>query len=148
MWFGKSEQQRREWAHLERMKCLERGLPLPDADLAWVAVLKQRGEQLTGIMIVGTLGLTGGPVATTAILLSLGRGLPAFLQVLLLVLVWSACAGTLLFLLRHGLAALMSLRREVLAPTARPSLTAEHFTRGPREEAVRGEPSQAIQTAL
>ncbi len=38
MWFGKNAKQL-EWEHVERMKCLERGLPLPDAELAWTKVV-------------------------------------------------------------------------------------------------------------
>ena len=60
MWWNELKIKQLELAHLERLKCLERGQPLPDTELAWVATVRERGQQLTAIMIVGTIFLMGG----------------------------------------------------------------------------------------
>lgn len=110
MWFLKNAKQL-EYEHLERMKCMEQGLPLPDAELAWTKVIEQRGQQLTGVLIVGTIVLTGGPVGLTAIILALGQQLPAIGLIPLLALAWCASAFVLLCLTRHAMAGLLHLKR-------------------------------------
>ena len=55
MWWNELKIKQLELAHLERLKCLERGQPLPDTELAWAATVRERGQQLTAIMIVGTI---------------------------------------------------------------------------------------------
>jgi hypothetical protein len=110
MWFLKNAKQL-EYEHLERMKCMEQGLPLPDAELAWTKVIEQRGQQLTGVLIVGTIVLTGGPVGVTAVILSLGQHLPAMGLIPLLALVWCASAFVLLCLTRHAMAGLLHMKR-------------------------------------
>src|SRR2546430_30124 len=60
MWFGKSEVEM-GYTHQERMKCLEMGFPLPDAELAWVQAVQLRGGQGTAGRDGGAVGLGGGP---------------------------------------------------------------------------------------
>jgi hypothetical protein len=111
MWFGKSDKEM-EMAHQERMKCLEVGFPLPDADLAWVKVVELRGSQVTAVLIVGTVALVCGPVGTSAIILALGRDLLAgWLAPVLLFLVWAVCGYLLYTLFRQGMQALGQLKR-------------------------------------
>jgi hypothetical protein len=129
MWFGKSEKQR-EREHLERMKALEQGLPIPEIELAWYRIVKQRGEQLTGILIVGTVVLVGGSVGATALLLALGHHLPAVWLCLLLAVVWSATMSTLSFLLRHGFPGLMQMQRSMPPGTVRPGATPDTLVVG------------------
>jgi hypothetical protein len=144
MLFGKSVQQQ-EWEHLERMKCLEQGLPLPDADLEWIKVVEQRGQQLTGALIVGTICLTGAPVGLTAIILALGQQIPALGLILLLGIVWCSNAFVLLGLTRHAMAGLLHLKRppqtssaRQLPPDASGLKLAAHLeeTRHPGSEAI------------
>jgi hypothetical protein len=111
MFFGFHKLQQLEWQHLERMKCLEKGLPLPDAELARETVNEQRSNQLTLIMIVGTLCLTGAPVAATAIILAQGQTLPAVCVVVVLVAIWCACALVLGLLAQHVMGALTQIMR-------------------------------------
>jgi hypothetical protein len=145
MWFGKNAKQL-EYEHLERIKCLERGLPLPDAELAWNKVILLRNQQLTAVLIVGTLALMGAPVAVTAIILALGRDLPAGGLLLLLATIWCASAFVLLCLTRHVMAGLLYLKRTPPAATPRPS-EANGLKLTPREEVVRGGSSEGIQTS-
>jgi hypothetical protein len=130
-----SKEKQRERRHLERMKCLEQGVPLQDAELAWCRVVKQRGEQLTGILIVGALVLVGGPVAATAILMALGQQMEASYLVMLVGLVWLASSVTLFWLLRHGMTALMQLNRHLPGPsTASPSAASTAEVRNGRTD--------------
>ena len=92
MW-GQNKAKEQEARHQERLKCLEHGLPLPDAELAWAAVVYYRTCQLTAVLIVGSIVLIGGPVGVTAILLALGQQLPALGLILLLAIIWCACAS-------------------------------------------------------
>jgi hypothetical protein len=141
--FGKSVQQQ-EWEHLERMKCLEQGLPLPDADLEWIKVVEQRGQQLTGVLIVGTICLTGAPVGLTAIILALGQQIPALGLILLLAAVWCSSAFVLLALTRHAMAGLLQLKRppQTLARQVPPDAgglklaAREQETRHPKSESI------------
>jgi hypothetical protein len=146
MLFGKSVQQQ-EWEHLERMKCLEQGLPLPDADLEWIKVVEQRGQQLTGVQIVGTICLTGAPVGLTAIILALGQQIPALGLILLLGIVWCSSAFVLLGLIRHAMAGLLHLKRppQTLARQVPPDASGLKLV--PHEEDTRQPASQAIQAS-
>jgi hypothetical protein len=111
MWFGKTEKEI-DLAHQERMKCLEAGFPLPDADLAWVKVVELRGSQVTAILIVGTVSLVCGPVGTSAIILALGKELLAgWLTPAMLFLVWAVCGYLLYTLFRQGMQTLGQLKR-------------------------------------
>jgi hypothetical protein len=110
MWFGKSDKQL-EYEHQERMKCLESGFPLPDADLAWVEAVKLRGGQVTAVLIVGTIALACAPVGATAILLALVKDAPAWLIPATLVLMWSVCGYLLFTLFRSGMQTLAQVKR-------------------------------------
>jgi hypothetical protein len=147
MWLGKNEKQL-EWEHLERMTCMEQGLPLPDADLAWVKVVEQRGQQLTGVLIVGTICLTGAPVGLTAIILALGQQIPALGLILLLGIVWCSSAFVLLGLIRHAMAGLLHLKRPPQTIAARqvpPDAGALKLV--PHEQETRNPASEAIQAS-
>ncbi len=147
MLFGKSVQQQ-EWEHLERMKCLEQGLPLPDADLEWMKVVEQRGQQLTGVLIVGTIFLTGAPVGLTAIVLALGQQISEFGLILLLGIVWCSSAFVLLGLTRHAMAGLLHLKRPPQTMAARQaSPDASGLKLVPHLEETRHPASEAIQAS-
>jgi hypothetical protein len=147
MWFGKNEKQL-EWEHLERMKCLEQGLPLPDADLAWAKIVEQRGQQLTGVLIVGTIFLTGAPVGLTAIILALGRQMPALGLIALLAVVWCASAFVLLCLTRYAMAGLLHLKRSTQTAPPRPTSQEMNALKlVPHEEEARPVSSEAIKAS-
>jgi hypothetical protein len=147
MWFGKNAKQL-EWEHLERMKCLERGLPLPDAELAWTKVVEQRGQQLTAVLIVGTIALVGAPVGVTAIILALGRDLPPVGLLLVLAVIWCASAFVLLCLTRHVMTGLLHLKRPTPTALPRPpSSSSDELRLVPREQVMQGASSEGIQTS-
>jgi hypothetical protein len=110
MWFGKSDKQV-EYEHQERMKCLEMGFPLPDAELAWVQAVQLRGGQVTAVLIVGTIALACAPVGATAILLALVKDAPAWLIPAILVFMWGVCGYLLLTLFRSGMQILSQVKR-------------------------------------
>jgi hypothetical protein len=111
MWFGKSEKEL-ELVHQERMKCLEKGFPLPDAELAWVEAVRLRGSQVTAVFIVATVALVCGAVGSTAILLALGRDLfGTWLLFPLLLLVWCVSGSLLYTLFRQGMQSLGQIKR-------------------------------------
>ena len=149
MWWVQVKIKQMELTHQERLKCLEHGMPLPDAELAWVATVRERGQQLTAIMIVGTIFLTGAPVAGTAIMLSLGRELPTVGLLLLLAVVWCAPAFVLLCLARHTMAALAHLKR-AMSNTAPPGYNVP-ATNGlklmAQDDNARNATSEAIKTS-
>jgi hypothetical protein len=83
------ETQRRQMEHAERLKALERGFPLPDAELASALTERVRAGVAAGIGITVPAVAVGGAVAGTALVLSLARPddqLPA------LCVIW-ACSG-------------------------------------------------------
>ncbi len=144
MLFGKNAKQL-EYEHLERMKCLEQGLPLPDADLAWAKAADLRGGQLTAVLLIGTVVLTGGPVGVTAILLSLGRGIPELALILLLAVIWCSSAFVLLCLVRHAMTGLLHLKRPAPTVAQRPLTSPTNGLKlVPHEEEPRGASSEAI----
>ncbi len=127
MWFGKSDKQL-EYEHEERMKCLESGFPLPDADLAWVEAVKLRGGQVTAVLIVGTIALACAPVGATAILLALVKDVPPWLIPAILVFMWSVCGYLLFTLFRSVMQTLAQVKRPAdfvakPAPAAKPAAT-------------------------
>jgi hypothetical protein len=146
MW-GVNKALQMEMTHKERLKCLEQGLPLPDAELAWVATVRERAQQLTGIAIVGTIVLTGGPVAVTAIILALGHELPAGGLLTLLAILWCSSAFVLLCLIRHTMAGLLHLKRPTLTVAqSKPVEALNGLKLVPREEEPRQPSSEAIQS--
>jgi hypothetical protein len=68
----RSKSQERELAHAERIKALESGFPLPDAEIAWAAAERTRGRMagLVGIFVPVLTGIAA--YGATAILVSLG----------------------------------------------------------------------------
>jgi hypothetical protein len=110
MWFGKSDKEL-EYEHQERMKCLEMGFPLPDAELAWVEAVRLRGGQVTAVLIVGTVALACAPVGATAILLALIKDAPVWLMPAILVFMWSVCGYLLFTLFRAGMQSLGQIKR-------------------------------------
>jgi hypothetical protein len=147
MWFIKNIKQL-EWEHLERMKCLEQGLPLPDAEVAWTKVVEQRGQQLTAVLIVGTIALMGAPLGLTAILLALGHNLPAGGLLLVLAVIWCAAAFLQLSLTRHVMAGLLHLKRPTPTSARRPqSPPTDSLRLVPAEVPNRADASEGIQTS-
>jgi hypothetical protein len=146
MWFGKGDKQL-ELEHEERMKCLEKGFPLPDAELAWVQALQLRGSQVTAVLIVGTVALVCGAVGTTAILLALARDLfAAGLLFGLVVLVWCVSGYLLFALFRQGMQSLGQIKRPadfVARPAAEPPANGARPV--PSEVPAPHGPSEAIQ---
>jgi hypothetical protein len=110
MWFGKSDKQL-EYEHQERMKCLEMGFPLPDAELAWTQAVQLRGGQVTAVLIVGTIALACAPVGATAILLALVKDAPVWLIPAILAFMWSVCGYLLYTLFRSGMRTLSEIKR-------------------------------------
>jgi hypothetical protein len=138
MWFGKSEKEL-ELVHQERMKCLEKGFPLPDAELAWVEAVRLRGSQVTAVFIVATVALVCGAVGSTAILLALGRDLFGAWLFPLLLLVWCVSGSLLYTLFRQGMQSLGQIKRP-----------ADFVVRPPAEAPANGlpaVPSEASQAA-
>ena len=123
-WFGKSEKEM-EFAHQERMKCLEMGFPLPDAELAWVQAVQLRGGQVTAVLIVGTIALACAPVGATAILLALAKEhLGPYLLFPLILLVWAVSGYLLYTLIRSGMQTLSQIKRPadfVVKPSQAPA---------------------------
>jgi hypothetical protein len=138
MWFGKSDKEM-ELVHQERMKCLEMGFPLPDADLAWVEAVKLRGGQVTAVMIVGTIALACAPVGATAILLALVKDAPAWLMPAILGFMWSVCGYLLLTLFRSGMQTLSQIKRPpdfVVKPSQTPAPAQTNGAKTPPKEPV------------
>jgi hypothetical protein len=148
MWFRKSEKQL-EQEHQERMKCLEKGFPLPDAELAWVEAVRLRGAQVTAVFIVATVALVCGAVGATAILLALGRDLFApWLLFPMILLVWCVSGSLLYTLFRQGMQSLGQIKRPadfvVKPPTEAPQANGSRVAVPSETAAPRG-PSEGIQ---
>jgi hypothetical protein len=145
MWFGKSEKEL-DMVHQERMKCLEQGFPLPDAELAWVEAVRLRGSQVTAVLIVGTVALVCGAVGSTAILLALARDLFGAWLFPLILLVWGVCGYLLLTLFRQGMQSLGQIKRPadfVARPPAEAPANGARVV--PSEAAAARVPSEGIQ---
>src|SRR5215472_1523088 len=66
-----AELQQRQLAHAERLKALEAGFPLPDADLALASTDRIRAGVAGAIGIVVPVVTVGGAVAGTALVLAM-----------------------------------------------------------------------------
>ena len=113
MWFVSKAKKRWNMAHLERMKCLEMGFPLPDAELAGVEAVRLRGGQVTAVLIVGTAAAGEPPRSARrrSCCASLVKDAPAWLMPAILVFMWSVCGYLLFTLIRGGMQALSQIRR-------------------------------------
>jgi hypothetical protein len=118
------ELQRRQMEHAERLKALESGLPLPDADLALARVEQVRAGVAAAVGLVVPVVTVGGAVAGTAIVLSMAQPqhhLPV------LCVIW-ACSGVAsLVTATTSLGVLASGRRRANSargPAKRPSVDA------------------------
>ncbi len=149
MWFVKSEKEI-EYVHQERMKCLEMGFPLPDAELAWVEAVRLRGGQVTAVLIVGTVALACAPVGGTAILLSLVKDAPVWMMPAILFFMWSVCGYLLYTLFRSGMQTLSQIRRPadfLVKPTPTPA-PANGVKLAAKETSEPRRPTEAIQEGL
>ena len=147
MWFGKSDKEI-ELAHQERMKCLEMGFPLPDAELAWVQAVQLRGGQVTAVMIVGLIALACAPVGATAILLALAKDWPIWFIPPLLFLIWIVCGWLLFSLIRGGMQTLNQIRRPadfVVKPMTPPHSPTNGLKMPAKEATEPRGPTEAIQ---
>jgi hypothetical protein len=83
------ESRRKEQQHLERMKSLELGLPLPDAEIARAKAESNRSSVTGAIGILVPLAAMCGAAGTTALLLA--KEHPVSFQLPLLCTVWGVC---------------------------------------------------------
>jgi hypothetical protein len=112
---SKAEIQKRQLEHAERMKALELGRPLPDAEIAWAGADRSRATAAGTIGTLVPLGLIGAALGGTAITFSFTYD--ATWRGILAAIIWGVCglvslvtAGTALGVLgRQGRAA---VRRE------------------------------------
>jgi hypothetical protein len=104
-----AEQQRRQLEHTERMKALEAGYSLPDADLAQAQTDRVRAGVAAGIGITVPVVIMGGAVAATALVLSLAN--PS-LHLPVLSVLWPCCAVAAMVTAVVSLGAVKSRRRQ------------------------------------
>ena len=70
MWIdGRGKAQERQLAHAERLRALELGQPLPDAEVARARADTSRAWAVALVALLVPLGLAGGAVGATALLL-------------------------------------------------------------------------------
>jgi hypothetical protein len=87
--YYKNETRRVENAHVERMKVLELGLPLPDADLARYKAENNKTATAGAVAMVVPFTMAASAVGVTALILARASELP--LQIALLCTVWGVC---------------------------------------------------------
>lgn len=104
---GRGKAKERELAHAERMRALERGQPLPDAEVARATSDASRAWARGLSAAVASLGMAGAAVGATALLVE--RDEPRTLLPLLCV-IWGVCGLVALVAVSVGLAS--SRRRE------------------------------------
>jgi hypothetical protein len=89
MWIDqKGKAREKELAHIERMKALELGLPLPDADIARAnaEATRARAAGLTAILV--PLGMAGAAVGATPLVF---HSTTANVHLPLLCVIWGVC---------------------------------------------------------
>jgi hypothetical protein len=104
-----AELQQRQLAHAERLKALDAGFPLPDADLALARTDRVRAGVACAIGIVVPVITVGGAVAGTALVLGMAH--PS-LHLPVLCVLWPCCAVAAMVTAVTSLAALKSRRRQ------------------------------------
>jgi hypothetical protein len=104
---GRNKAKERELAHAERMRALELGQPLPDAEAARARSDASRAWARGLSAAAASLGMAGAAVGATALLV--GPGEPRTLLPLLCV-IWGVCGLVALVAVSVGLAS--SRRRE------------------------------------
>jgi hypothetical protein len=102
------EARERELQHAERMKALEAGYPLPDADLAIARTERIRAGVAAAIGIAVPVVALGGAVAGTALILSLAH--PG-LHLPVLCVLWPCCAAAAMVTAVTSLGTLRSRRQ-------------------------------------
>jgi hypothetical protein len=105
---GRSKAKERELAHAERMRALELGQPLPDAEVARARSDSSRAWARGLSAAAASLGMAGAAVGATALLV--GRDEPRTLLPLLCV-IWGVCGLVALIAVAVGLGA--ARRRDV-----------------------------------
>jgi hypothetical protein len=108
---NRRKMQERGLVHAERMKSLELGMPLPDADIARASAESSRARAAGAVAILVTLTATGAGLGATALFLSLARRYDE-----LLAGIWIGC----------GVVALVAVISSLRALRNRPSWTAEN----------------------
>ena len=103
------EVREREFQHTERLKALEAGFPLPDAELALARTERVRAGVAAAIGIAVPVVALGGAVAGTALILSLAH--PG-LHLPVLCVLWPCCAVAAMVTAVTSLRALKSRRRQ------------------------------------
>ncbi len=89
MWIdSRTKAQERQLAHAERMKALEKGQPLPDADVARANATASRAWAAGVSAVVITLGMGGLAVGATSLVF---RHAEPGAQLPLLAIVWGVC---------------------------------------------------------
>src|SRR5262249_27007715 len=107
------ERTKQQHAHVERLKALEMGLPLPDADIARA---KAEGSRARGAALIGVLApLIMALAAVGGMYLVFQQDFIAF-QFPLLCVIWGTCGIVSLVAVAVSLGALS--RRSLLAPAA------------------------------
>jgi len=112
---SRSEAKERELAHTERMRALELGQPLPDAEVARARSDASRAWARGLSAAAASLGMAGAAVGATALLV--GRDEPRTLLPLLSV-IWGVCGLVALIAVSVGLGA--ARRRDVPGKRAAP----------------------------
>jgi hypothetical protein len=86
---GKGEVQKRQLEHAERMKALELGRPLPDADIAWAGADRGRAVAAGFIGTLVPLVLIGSALGGTAIVFT--YTVDSTWRVVLAAIIWGVC---------------------------------------------------------
>jgi uncharacterized membrane protein YbhN (UPF0104 family) len=104
MWIDhRSKIREKEHAHAERMKALEVGQPLPDADVARSGADASRAWAAALTAILVSLGMAGAAVGATALVFRMGD---AHVHLPLVCVVWGVCGLVSLITVTGGLDAM------------------------------------------
>jgi hypothetical protein len=114
MWIdGRNKGRERQLAHAERVKSLEMGQTLPDAEVARASASAQRAWAVGLVALLVPLGLAGTAVGATALIFIYAS---AGVQLPLLCVIWGVCGVVSLVTVTTGLGVLAVGRRE--SPTS------------------------------
>jgi len=122
---GRNKAQERQLTHAERLKSLEMGQPLPDAEVARARAASQRAWAVGLTATLVPLGLAGTAVATTALVF---HAAAPRVHVPLLCVIWGICGVVGLVAATTALGVLAA-GREMAPPTKKEMPLAETPTR-------------------
>jgi len=131
---SRSEAKERELAHTERMRALELGQPLPDAEVARARSDASRAWARGLSAAAASLGMAGAAIAATALVLPHAEPRS---QVPLLCVIWGVCGLVALTAVSVGLAS--SRRRERPSKPEAAPLTSPHKEQPEVNAAIREE---------